>query len=362
MKRVWQCVLIFILFVFVTSGTVSAHPGRLNKKGDVFSKNLSTPVSTAKPTAAPTAMSAGEDTQGNTNGNIANSGFAAIGGDWIYYSNINDDGKLYKIKTDGTGRIKLSDDTSHSINVVGDWVYCVGFKMERFNYKYNYKIRTDGSAWTELDPQTSNYEKKVPVLSRFIVVDDWMYSTSVHNSIYRVSTRFDGTYEKIADNVVRNLLSSAVADGWIYYNDYSYGSDMLYKIRIDGTEKTKLLSEIGGFVNVVDDWIYYYSYYHGGLYKVRTDGTQRTKLLDGSFRGINVDGDWIYFCANFNESDPNYYLYKVKTDGTGKTLLSSQIKSAFGVNVVGDWVYYNDLGNTTYYRIKTDGTENQAVN
>lgn len=45
-------------------------------------------------------------------------------GNWIYYSNYDDHGKLYKVKTDGSGtKIKLSDDSVGYINIVGDFIY-----------------------------------------------------------------------------------------------------------------------------------------------------------------------------------------------------------------------------------------------
>ena len=42
-----------------------------------------------------------------TRGDVNN---IAIQGNWIYYSNIRDSGKLYAIKTDGSGRQKLNDE------------------------------------------------------------------------------------------------------------------------------------------------------------------------------------------------------------------------------------------------------------
>ena len=65
------------------------------------------------------------NTSGNTSGNINNIGIAAQQGDWIYYSNYNgvDGDKIYKIKTDGTGKIELTGDRAFYINVAGDWIY-----------------------------------------------------------------------------------------------------------------------------------------------------------------------------------------------------------------------------------------------
>ena len=56
--------------------------------------------------------------RGNTVGNIVNEGLVAKEGQWIYYRNLDDDDKIYKIRTDGTGRTRISDDNSWCINVV----------------------------------------------------------------------------------------------------------------------------------------------------------------------------------------------------------------------------------------------------
>ena len=60
------------------------------------------------------------------------------------------------------------------------------------------------------------------------------------------------------------------------------------------------------------DWIYYCNSSDGHkIYKIRTDGTQRTKLNDDYSKDINVVGDWIYY-ENISDDE----LYKVRTDGT----------------------------------------------
>lgn len=77
------------------------------------------------------------NTVGNTNGNINNGGIAAQQGDWIYYDN---DG-LYKIKTEGTEKIKICDDVARYINAAGNWIYyCNDADMDKL-----YKIKTDGT-------------------------------------------------------------------------------------------------------------------------------------------------------------------------------------------------------------------------
>ncbi|OLN31749.1 Basic protein [Desulfosporosinus metallidurans] len=94
------------------------------------------------------------------------------------------------------------------------------------------------------------------------------------------------------------------------------------------------------------------------LYKIRTDGTGKTKLNSDQSYDINVVGDWIYYS---NVSD-NMYLYKIRTDGTGETKLNNDKSQS--ISVVGDWIYYFTKPSNTsgiHYKIRTDGTENQQV-
>lgn len=56
-----------------------------------------------------------------------------VDGDWIFYSNAEDGGKLYKINTDGSGdKLKMADEPVGYINVVGDWIYFTTTKGKLF--------------------------------------------------------------------------------------------------------------------------------------------------------------------------------------------------------------------------------------
>ncbi len=60
-------------------------------------------------------------------------------GDWIYYSNIDDNWKIYKIRTDGSGREQVNNDRSWFLSVFGDWIYYEDAADDI------YKVRIDGS-------------------------------------------------------------------------------------------------------------------------------------------------------------------------------------------------------------------------
>ncbi|MBL4934272.1 DUF5050 domain-containing protein [Clostridium sp. YIM B02515] len=149
---------------------------------------------------------------------------------------------------------------------------------------------------------------------------------------------------------------------WIYYCNFS-DNRKLYKIKTDGTEKTKLNDDHSTYINVLGDWVYYTSgssagTYGGKLYKIKTDGSGKTKLSDNEAGYINISSDWIYY-SNYDDMDK---LYKIKTDGTKKTKLSDN--RAWYINISGDWIYYSKIVNNRgqLYKIKTDGSKDTKLN
>jgi tetratricopeptide (TPR) repeat protein len=301
---------------------------------------------------------------GNTPGNIIDGGFIARQGDWLYYANFSDNGYLYKMRVDNTEKQRLNTEKTSAINVIGDWVYyqldCVdpaGFPCHTIT-----KIKTDGTMNTSLSDEPVN---------GIYLVNESIYYTDRDRYLLRLSTVSIG--KRIMGGA--RTYSFSVNGEWIYYADFTDGQS-LYKVKIDGTMKTKILSDDVGTLNVVGDWIYYSSNIGGdaglatNLNKVKTDGSSRTVLSDQEWTyEINVVDDWIYFSDYLQETMESYgkwTLYRMKTDGKGKTKLSDD--NIINVNIAGDWIYYTIRNDTAVdyidpvlYRMRTDGTMKEIV-
>jgi len=62
-----------------------------------------------------------------------------------------------------------------------------------------------------------------------------------------------------------------VVGDWVYYQNITDGLS-LYKIRINGKDRTKLSNEISEHINVIDDWIYYINCDDGWrIYKINDE-------------------------------------------------------------------------------------------
>lgn len=280
---------------------------------------------------------------GNSNGNINHGGQVVCKDGWEYFCD-EVDNKLYKIKTNETNKIKLSDDTASYINVIGEWVYYISDFLL-------YKVKTDGS-------------------SRTLVCSDKMYSVNI------------------------------VGD-WAFYsnnNDKGY----LYKIKTDGTNKIKLCEDTSSNINIMGNWIYYLNEMDGRkLCKVTKDGYERTQIYDytvddryiasgdkiyiknGStilymnqdgtnqekiesdsyILDFNILGDKIYYCDRINDN-----LSVMNINGTEKHILSDNklatadnvISCSSNIQISDNWIYYRNVTcQSKMFKIRTDGTNNQ---
>jgi hypothetical protein len=145
-------------------------------------------------------------------------------------------------------------------------------------------------------------------------------------------------------------------------------------MRTDGSEKQELFigdassfygqapeynSDYGLF-NVSENWIYYAA--GNEIYKIRTDGSDKQLLGNetDNFHQINVSGDYIYYLT----FDPDYDFptasCRLKTDGSGKEIIKLG-ECGVDINVVGDWIYYEKPYGIGIFKIRTNGTEDQAV-
>ncbi|MCX7921795.1 MAG: DUF5050 domain-containing protein [Clostridia bacterium] len=79
--------------------------------------------------------------------------FECIQNDWIFYVNTDDGNKIYKVKTDGSARIKINEDSSSQLEMIGDWIY---YTNEHDHKNYRINIQNPNQA-----PELIGYENKL---------------------------------------------------------------------------------------------------------------------------------------------------------------------------------------------------------
>jgi Tol biopolymer transport system component len=233
---------------------------------------------------------------GNSSGNLFNGGLFCESDGKIYFSNPNDEGRIYSMDEDFTNFKKLSSDTGNYLNVAGKYIV-----YGRHN---------------ELQSKTS---ENVFALSK--------------TGMYRMDTN---------GKKVKTLFDSAVAvinqyGNTIYYQhntDDGFGTSM---IEIDKTKKADLTEEPIFPYAITDGTLYYVGVLEDhNIYKMDLTSKKHTLLLEGNYAFVTVNNDNLYYM----DLENNHTLCRMdRTGGNPEVLVDTPI-STYNVTPDGKYLYY----------------------
>lgn len=323
-------------------------------------------------TAAPTDGS--RPVAESDNFNLNNGGQIAVAGDWMYYNPNNSyDGPsyLYKMKLDGSGKTKLTNDNAGSINVVGDWVYYTVIDKSKNVHQGIYKVRTDGTERTKISDAPAD---------RITVDGDWIYYVDqelIGQQQYSVGfyktkgikkIRADGTGDtSLFQGTLSNAMSSAVADSihvlkdWIYFIQPGDGEHppVLSKIRKDGSQLTPMATTVNfDTFLITDGWIYYGD--NNQLFKMSLEGSSSIPLrkFDKPVNShtLNYHDGWLYYVKGSFGIMGSAAIEKIRIDGSEPTEVIGGVR-AVSLYFAGDQLLFAGgwMGDAPLYKVMADG-------
>lgn len=124
---------------------------------------------------------------------------------WIFYVNASDGYKPYKIRLDGTGRAKITDDPIIFMTAADGWLYYGNFA----DGGKLYKIAVDGTGRTKLSDDKPGF---INVYNGSI----YYSNGSDRHSLYRMN--LDGTGRKLLCNMDAGPMPINIVSGFLYYN------------------------------------------------------------------------------------------------------------------------------------------------
>lgn len=274
------------------------------------------------------------------------SGFVVSLGEYMYYSNPSDNNKIYKIKADGTGKAKISDDSTNSLLLVNNRLYYSnysdGCKL--------YGINVDGTKRTEITKDGANYIN---------ASTSGIYYSNIKDGDKLYGIGFNGKGNiRLSDERVSYI---NVVDNYIIYRN---GSQEIVKINSDGTGRAVIEEQKASFVKTnIDGNIYYGNQSDNcSIYSINQKGGSSTKVLKTTAYNAETLGQWIYF-LNSESDNPNAYvsyIYRVKKDGTSLQRLSVEMTDEFFIHK--DKIFYKSLENKRdIYTMNLDGSQRKAM-
>lgn len=286
-----------------------------------------------------------EYVNGNSAGNLYNSGLFCEYDDIIYFANPNDGNQLYMMNTDGTGVKKISDDSAAFINADENYIYYTrtGDNSEsQFSFLHVYthslcKLRRD-------------LKGEVKVLD----TDPCMYASLVGNDIYYIhynSTEASTLYKIKNDGEGKGQVfpqpyfTCSTNGQYIYYNGLEKDHNVY---RYDtATASQSLLYEGNCWMPIVNGNYLYFMDCEDSYSLARVDLSTREEitLADDWVDCFNLYNGVIYFQRN----GKNPAFCSVKVDGSDYTVLKEGIFTE--INVAGDLVFFKDYSSEQFYKM-----------
>jgi len=169
------------------------------------------------------------------------------------------------------------------------------------------------------------------------------------------SVSMDPTETYTDGNNQGNLQSGGylACDGEYYYYR-SNDKHSLYKMKVDGSEKTKLSYEPAGDISVYEGYVYYYSSSSDPMIKrMKTDGTDMKILHMGPCEDVRIVDGLIYY----RDSQDGLNLYSMSLEGDDVKLVN-KIKKPYSWCIDGKYFYYsNQDDEKKVYRTNLDGSD-----
>jgi hypothetical protein len=261
--------------------------------------------------------------------------------DYIYYINLKDEMKLYKMKAAGNGKEKVIDESVSRISIIGDYIYYID--------KYGSICK-----FNKVKKQKYIIQKEKCV--EYVVSGYWIYYIKDKTTgIYKVRT--DGKYNELVINEYGYDLSSLNNDylSYITKSSETKTENSISIIDISTKEKTildynasRLVCENPGSLYYLDESnnnqlnVLYYNPYHAN------EGTKNLKLTSDTVGSFNwIDGGICY--ENLSDSKN---LYMVSWEGTERIKLNSEQSSK--ISRIYNFLYYiNDNNELIQYNEDT---------
>lgn len=306
---------------------------------------------------------------------------------------VNTDGVIFKILPDGSGYVKLFDfeaATSGSFapgSLVYDGTFLYGMTTVggANNLGTIFKIRSDGTGFLKLLDFAGTTNGARPEGSLF-TDGTFLYGMTSAGGVNNLGTIFkilpDGTgFLKLLDfNGTANGSApsgSLISDGTFLYGMTSAGGSgnegTIFKIQKDGSGYVRMLNFNGAsngsnpFGTLLYDGTFLYGMtFSGGtsndgtIFKIRTDGTGYVRMFnfnlsigDRPFGDLVSDGTFLYGLTYSGGSGGTGNLFKIKPDGTGFAQLHDFSAVADG------WLPYGSplrIGSTLYGMTQFGGT------
>lgn len=287
-----------------------------------------------------------KNTIGNTIGNIRNFGAAAEDDKYIYFKSYSEDGLLKTINRIDKNLEKEPEQLIagsweiSGINVYNDYIYFVTLEeTENLNDTINnqiHKMKIDGTEHNVINNNEFHnncYE--------IYVVKDKLYYIGEDEFIYKMN--LDGTEKTKMNGMSTGFIG--ITDKYILYNAIEGEDDeqiiVTHIMNLDGTNDRVLTGGRLYCADIIDDTIYYTDD-DGHIFKIKIGETNFTMLSNITSYCVNTTSDGIYSLKYIDPELTKQAIFKMDLDGTNEKIIKRLDSTSTFLAVLDDWIIYMD--------------------
>ncbi|MFS1512271.1 DUF5050 domain-containing protein [Chengkuizengella sp. SCS-71B] len=259
----------------------------------------------------------------------------------IYYRNALDENKLYEKELLGENNVRVIDQRLLQYEIYNDQLYFIEDSEQQRLFQYGLETK-------QLTKLTDEQ------IYQFYILDERIFYSSQEGSNI---VDLDGT------NLLKltsDLENPKILGDWIYYVGYDEHEN-LYRIKLDGSEQTKLTTVNTNNYMILNDWIYYIEDWK--LHKIKLDGSEKVKISDQNVNLLlSIENDWIYASSSLSASPISVYttVFKVKTNGKSYEELINGYIQDLEITDEGVLLFTENQESYRTFKVKIDGS-NESV-
>lgn len=273
---------------------------------------------------------------GNTAGNLNNSGIVCETSSKLYYMNQADNRRLYVMNRDGSDKSALGKISGAiELNVKDDYIYYQSSGIARAKLK-------DGAEEILVQDNCRN----------MVVTEDAIYYIRVdgdNSHIYRMN--LDGSEQTLLSENIASGLN--VSKGIIYYINNS-DSGKIYSMNLDGSNNVEFYDAKNVKELLLDSLYVYYVNKNNHICRISKGINAQTELTADSCSNVNINAGMMYYYNVTKKA-----LCVAECDGTEEKELYSGDLNA--INVTSKWIYFFNMNDHQYYRVGKDGNNVEIV-
>lgn len=293
---------------------------------------------------------------GNTTGNLNNSGLFCEHDGILYFSNGYDNQALYSYNPDNGSCKKLADGPVCNINVDSHYIY---YTREASGSQGTFGLST--AAFKGLYRMELNGTKKTCIYNGSIgsaqLINNKIFFQNYSNDygFHLYSVGIDGT--KITEVLAEAVNPTGYYDNFLIFANTN---DNHYVTKMDPeTEQTETLYEGNCYAPIIQDNCLYYMDIGDNYSLAKVDLTTQEKITLTTERldTYNIYGDTIFYQVSDSERP---CLKRMKTDGSNIELVANGIFNS--INITENYTYFVAYNSTSpIYRTPTTGTVDVTI-